>query len=103
MQYNVLTDMVYLHFDKNGQRVHLSTEESAASRMLEAFGEVGGDFPEYFSSRTHFAKLNSWSYVSPAHQVQQNIRPDLDPICLTLRWYFEKVHSKKTTTVDLLV
>ena len=32
------------------------TEEPAASRMLEPFGEVGGDVPEYFSSRTHFAK-----------------------------------------------
>ena len=36
--------------------MHLSTEEPAASRMLEPFGEVGGDVPEYFSSRTHFAK-----------------------------------------------
>ena len=38
-------------------RVHLSTEEPAASRMLEPFGEVGGDVPEYFLSRTHFAKI----------------------------------------------
>ena len=37
--------------------MHLSTEEPAASRILEPFGEVGGDFPEYFSSRTHFAKI----------------------------------------------
>ena len=36
--------------------MHLSTEEPAASRMLEPFEEVGGDVPEYFSSRTHFAK-----------------------------------------------
>ena len=27
------------------------------SLMLEPFGEVGGDVPEYFSSRTHFAKI----------------------------------------------
>ena len=37
--------------------MHLSTEEPAASRMLEPFGEVGGDVPEYFSSRTHSAKI----------------------------------------------
>ena len=37
--------------------MHLSTEEPAASLMLEPFGEVGGDVPEYFSSRTHFAKI----------------------------------------------
>ena len=37
--------------------MHLSTVEPAASRMLEPFGEVGGDVPEYFSSRTHFAKI----------------------------------------------
>ena len=37
--------------------MHLSTEEPAASRMLEPFGEVGGDVPEYFSLRTHFAKI----------------------------------------------
>ena len=36
--------------------MHLSTEEPAESRILEPFGEVGGDVPEYFSSRTHFAK-----------------------------------------------
>ena len=37
--------------------MHLSTDELAASRMLEPFGEVGGDVPEYFSSRTHLLKL----------------------------------------------
>ena len=37
--------------------MHLSAEEPVASRMLEPFGEVGGDVPEYFSSRTHFAKI----------------------------------------------
>ena len=37
--------------------MHLSTEKPAASRMLEPFGEVGGDVPEYFSSRTHFAEM----------------------------------------------
>ena len=37
--------------------MHLSTEEPAASRMLEPLGDVGGDFPERFSSRTHFAKI----------------------------------------------
>ena len=37
--------------------MHLSTEEPEASRMLESFEEVGGDVPEYFSSRTHFAKI----------------------------------------------
>ena len=30
--------------------MQLSTDEPAASRMLEPFGEVGGDVPEYFSS-----------------------------------------------------
>ena len=35
--------------------MHLSTEEPAASKMLEPLGEVGGDVPEYFLSRTHFA------------------------------------------------
>ena len=37
--------------------MHLSTEEPAASRILEPFGEVGGDVPEYFSSQTHLLKL----------------------------------------------
>ena len=37
--------------------MHLSAEEPVASKMLEPFGEVGGDVPEYFSSRTHFAKI----------------------------------------------
>ena len=43
-----ILDFVYLRFAKNNQRVHLSTEELAASRMLEPFEEVGGDNPEYF-------------------------------------------------------
>ena len=37
--------------------MHLSTEEPASSRMLEPFGEVGGDVPEYFTSRTLLAKI----------------------------------------------
>ena len=37
--------------------MHLSTEQPAASRMLEPFGEVGGDVPKYLSSRTLFAKI----------------------------------------------
>ena len=37
--------------------MHLSTDEPAASRMLQPFGEVGGDVPEYFLSRTHFANI----------------------------------------------
>ena len=37
--------------------MHLSTDEPAASRMLELFGEVGGDVPEYFLLRTHFAHI----------------------------------------------
>ena len=60
MQCNYLTDfldLVYLRFAKNVQRLHLSTEEPAASRMLEAFGEVGGDVSEYFSRQTHFSKI----------------------------------------------
>ena len=52
-----ISDLVYLRFGYNVQRVHLSTEEPAASRMLEPFREVGGDHPEYFSSRTHFLKF----------------------------------------------
>ena len=31
------------------QRVHLSTEEPTAPWVLELFGVVGGDVPEYFS------------------------------------------------------
>ena len=52
-----ILDFVYLRFVQDIPRVHLSTEEPAASRMLEPFGQVGGDVPEYFSSRTHFAKI----------------------------------------------
>ena len=44
--------------------MHLSTEEPAASRMLELFGEVGGDVPEYFSSLTHFAKIEDKKVIA---------------------------------------
>ena len=43
--------------------MHLSTEEPAASRMLEPFGEVG-DVPEYFSSPTHFAKIEDKKVIA---------------------------------------
>ena len=44
--------------------MHLSTEEPAASRMLEQFGEVGGDVPDYFSSRTRFAKIEDKKVIA---------------------------------------
>ena len=59
-----ILDFVYLRFAQDIQRVHLSTEEPAASRMLEPFGEVGGDVPEYFSSRTHFAKIEDKKVIA---------------------------------------
>ena len=44
--------------------MHLSTDEPAASRMLEPFGEVGGDAPEYFSSRTHFVNIEDKKVIA---------------------------------------
>ena len=67
MQCTFLTDIldfVYLRFVYNIQRVHLSTEEPAASMMLEQFGEVGRDVPEYFSSRTHFVKIEGKKVIA---------------------------------------
>ena len=67
MHCNLLTDIldfIYLRFAENIQRVHLSTEEPAASRMLEPFGEVGGDVPEYFLARTHFAKIEDKKVIA---------------------------------------
>ena len=44
--------------------MHLSTEKPAASRMLEPFGEVGGDVPEYFLMQTHFAKIEDKKVIT---------------------------------------
>ena len=44
--------------------MHLSTDEPAASRMLEPFGEVGGDVSEYFLSRTHFANIEDKKVIA---------------------------------------
>ena len=44
--------------------MHLSLGEPAASRMLEPFGEVGGDTPEYFSSQTHFANIEDKKVIA---------------------------------------
>ena len=44
--------------------MHLSTGEPAASRMLEPFGEVGGDVTEYFSSQTYFAKIEDKKVIA---------------------------------------
>ena len=67
MQCNFLTDildLVYLRFALNVQKMHLITEEAVASRMLEPFGEVGGDVPEYFSSRTQFVKIEDKKVIA---------------------------------------
>ena len=44
--------------------MHQRIEEPAASRMLEPFGEVGVDVPEYFSSRTQFAKIEDKKVIA---------------------------------------
>ena len=44
--------------------MHLSTDLSASSRMLEPFGEVGGDVPEYFSSQKHFAIIKDKQVIA---------------------------------------
>ena len=44
--------------------MHLITEEPATSRMLEPFGEFGADVPEYFSSRTHLAKIEDKKVIA---------------------------------------
>ena len=44
--------------------MHLGTVEPAASRMLEPFADVGGDVSEYFSSRTHFAKIGDKKIIA---------------------------------------
>ena len=44
--------------------MHLSIDEPAASRMVEQFGEVGGDVPEYFLSRTHFANIDDKKVIA---------------------------------------
>ena len=44
--------------------MHLSTEEPAAFRVLEPFGEVGGDVPEYFSLLSYFAKIEDKKVIA---------------------------------------
>ena len=44
--------------------MHLSTDETTASNMLGPFGEVGGDVPDYFPSRKHFAKIEDEKVIA---------------------------------------
>ena len=44
--------------------MHLSTDEPAASRMLEPFGEVGRDIPEYFSLGSQLAKIEDIKVIA---------------------------------------
>ena len=44
--------------------MHLSTEGPAGSRIMGPFGEAGRDVPEYFSSRTHFAKIEDKKVIA---------------------------------------
>ena len=95
MQCNFLTDildLVYLRFALNVQRVHLSTEKPAASRMLEPFGELAEMFLNTFHHEQFFLKLKIkkllrknrsknliagvfFSHLSfePRHQVSNNV------------------------------
>ena len=67
MQCNFLTDifdLVYLRFAENAQRVHLCTELTVASWMLEQFGEVGANFSLQLSLRTQFAKIKNKKVIA---------------------------------------
>ena len=59
-----ISDIVYLRFAKNAQRVHLCAELSAVSMLLEPLGEVGAIFSLQLSSRTQFTKINNKKVVA---------------------------------------
>ena len=44
--------------------VHLCTDVIAASWMLELFGEVGGDVPEYFLLDKIFEKMTGYKVIA---------------------------------------
>ena len=46
------------------QNFHLFTQKSVCARSTRPFVEVGGDVPEYFSSRTHFAKIEDKKVIA---------------------------------------
>ena len=48
----------------NKPSIALVIELPAASRILEPFGEVGGDVPEYFLSLTHFANIEDKKVIA---------------------------------------
>ena len=52
-------DLVYFHFAKNAQRVHLCAELIAASMTLDPLEEVGANFSIQLSSRTQFTKIHN--------------------------------------------
>ena len=57
-----LTDifiLVYLCFYYKSQREHLCARLTAASWILEPFGEIGVNFSLQHSLRTHFAKISN--------------------------------------------
>ena len=55
MECSFFTDifiLVYLSFDEKSQRVHLCAGLTAASKIMEPFGEFGANFFLQLSSRT---------------------------------------------------
>ena len=57
-----LTDifiLVYLSFDLKSQRVHLCAGLTAASWIMEPFGEICANFSLQLPSRTQFAKISN--------------------------------------------
>ena len=55
----LVTELVYLSFDEKSQIVHLCAGLTAASWIMEPFGEIGANFSLQLSSRKQFAKTSN--------------------------------------------
>ena len=51
--------LVNLSFDLKSQRVHLCAGLTAASWVMEPFGEIGANFSLQLSSQTQFVKISN--------------------------------------------
>ena len=60
LQVPLCLDALFEHFGQINQ----VQDVSQTSRMLEPFVEVGGDVPEYFTSRTHFTKIEDKKVIA---------------------------------------
>ena len=81
--------LVYLSFDSKSQKVHLCARLTAASCIMEPFGEISANFSLQLSSRTQFAKI-SYKKVIAENQCEKHKKLEFNEISFPYLLFLKK-------------